>query len=305
MLFCEEQNINPLFIKRSSEIFNELQINGRQADTDENDTPVDYTTDDEGSEDTGAPADDTPEDAPEDYTVPDEGEVSAGTDASAGDTQPADMDTTGGEEGTPIDYTADTDTGDDVGGGDEGTNPTDMEGTANMGGEEEPPADYTDDAGSGDTGGDEGGENVDDVGGDTGGGDEGSGEGDTTGGDTGGGEGDDEIDQLEDDILGDLSDEQMMIKDKELKTNFSNLYDVIIDIEERINNVSKDADMIKPMEFISNKLSDLSTQVSDYLSYTYETKSYTENMVMYRMFLTVLEQINSILDNIRPNNSSK
>lgn len=286
MLFCEDQNINPLFIKRTSNIFHELQVNGQPANTDDDDAPVDYTAgDDEGAEDTGAPANDTPEDnptdAPEDYTVPDEGEESAGTDVTAGDAQPADANMGGGEE-APTDYTAEDTGGDDMGGGDEGTNPTDMEGTVNTSGEGgDPPTDYTDDAGGGDTGSGE----------DMGGGEP---AGDTTGGD-------DEIDQLEDDILGDLSDEQMAIKDKELKTNFSNLYDVIIDIEERINNVSKDANMIKPMEFISNKLSDLSTQVSDYLSYTYETKSYTENMVMYRTFLAILEQINTLLDNIKSN----
>lgn len=300
--------------KRS--LFQELTINGQQQDTDE-DGPTDYTAggDDEGAEETPPPADDNPEDnptdAPEDYTVPDEGEgdnpPGDATATVANDPAPADAGTDAADA-APTDYTADTgDTGGDMGGepapadaggepapaegGDTGGDAPPAEGDTDMGGEGAP-EDYTGGGGEGgDPGAAEEGEGAPAEGGgeDTGG---------DMGGDTGGG--DDEVEDLEKDVFGDLTDQQMDIKNKELKTNFINLYDAISDIEERINDISKDADMIKPLEFVSNKLADLAQQVSDYLSYTYPTKSYTENTVMYRLFLNVLNQINDILSTIRP-----
>lgn len=331
LLFGEE--LNPNRRRKSQSIF-ELTINGQQQDTDE-DGPTDYTAggDDEGAEETPPPADDNPEDnptdAPEDYTVPDEGEgdnpPGDATATVANDPAPADAGTDAADA-APTDYTADTgDTGGDTGGdpapadtggepapaegGDTGGDAPPAEGDTDMGGEGAP-EDYTGGGGEGgDPGAAEGGEDApaegggdpgaggnpgaeggDDTGGDMGG---------DTGGDTGGG-GDDEVEDLEKDVFGDLTDQQMDIKNKELKTNFINLYDTISDIEERINDISKDAEMIKPLEFVSNKLADLAQQVSDYLSYTYPTKSYTENTVMYRLFLNVLNQINDILSTIRP-----
>ena len=249
-----------LFYNKDFDIFHELEVNGRQVNTDDDNAPTDYTAgNDAGAETTPAPADDTPESNPEDYTVPDEGEgeESAGTDPAEGDDQPAE-----GEDNPPEDYT------DDEGGGDEGVD--------DMGGGEE---------GENDMGGEEGGDTGEDTGGDNY---------DTT--DSGG---DNEIQDLEKDVFSDLSDEQMAIKDRELKSNFSNMYDIIIDMEERINDISKDANMIKPLEFVSNKLSELSDQVSDYLSYTYSTRTYTENMINYNTFISIIEQINEILEQIR------
>ena len=330
LLLGEEFNPNR---KKKRTLF-ELTVNGQQINNEDDDNaPTDYTAggDDEGAETTPLPADDTPEDtetptdytadtgddagggadtpenAPEDYTVPDEGEgnnppqgdiandpapATTGTDMA--DAAPAE--TTGEGEESPADYTTDTGGGDapaegDAGGDQGGDAPMEGEGT---------PEDYT--SGEGGGGEEEGAPAEGGEGDPNAGGGEAPAD-DAGGGDTGGGsEADDEIGELEDDVLGDLSDQQMDIKNKELKTNFANMYDAIIDIEERINDIAKDASMIKPLEFVSNKLSDLSDQVSDYLSYTYPTKSYTENMVMYRMFLNVLSQINDIISTIRPEN---
>lgn len=236
-----------LFYENNFNILHELEVNGAQADTN-NEAPTDYTAgDDAGAETTSAPTDDTPESNPEDYTVPDEGEDSAGTDPAEGDDQPAE-------------------------------------------GENNPPEDYTDDTGDGEETDPEGEDNI---------------ETDTDGGDYNNDSGNNEIQDLEKDVFSDLSDEQMAIKDRELKSNFSRMYDIIIDIKERINDISKDANMIKSLEFAANTLSELSDQVSDYLSYTYETKSYTENMINYSMFLSVIEQINEILDNIGATHSQK
>ena len=301
MLFINETNINPAY--KSLNILTELKVNGQEQESDDNEAPVDYTADtDEGAEETPPPVDDTPESAPEDYTVPDEDERGDMNDTATANAQ---SDTTAGGDDSATDPAADTgtqedpDAGTDTSGGDD-TGGGEGDDVSGEGGE--PPTDYTsDEGGGGGEGGDmEGGGREPAEGGDAGG--------ETTGGvNTSGGESeeDNKIRDLEGEIFGDLSNAQMAIKEKELKNNFSNLYDAVIDIEERVNNISKDAAMIKPLEFISHKMSKLSDQISDYLSYTYETKSYTENMIMYNTFLDILNQINSILDTIRPENGSK
>lgn len=303
--------------KKPSRLFTELQVNGQTVETDDDDnTPTDYTSgDDEGATTTPPPADDTPESNPEDYTVPDEDEPGADdqgnqpadpTATAATDTTPADAGDMGGGEGTaPADYTA-GDTvggGDDIGGGDTGGD-TPPEG-GDMGGEGTPPTDYT--GAEGGEGGDAGGGGEGGEGG--GGGEGGEGGGDTGGdtapsGDTGGymsggsSGGDDELKSLQDDLFDSLTDEQIAIKDKELKNNFISLYDTIEVTCNRVNDISKSTSMIKPLEFIAEKLNDLSDQVSDYLTYTYKTKTYPENMIMFNLFMHSLSAINDMLSSI-------
>lgn len=312
------------YSRKPRKLFTELQVNGQTVDTDDDDnnTPTDYTSgDDEGATTTTPPVDDTPESNPEDYTVPDEDEP--GTDdqgnqpadptaTAATDTTPADAgDMGGGGEGTaPADYTAgdtagggDTGGGDDMGGGDN-TPPEggDMGGGDDMGGEGTPPTDYTGAEGGGGEGGAEGGGGGegDMGGGDAGGGDIAAAPADTRGGDTTdtSSGGDDEIKELQDDLFDSLTDEQIAIKDKELKNNFIDLYDTIEVTCNRVNDISKSTTMIKPLEFIAEKLNDLSDQVHDYLSYTYKTKTYPENMIMFNMFMHSLSTVNDMLSSI-------
>lgn len=316
LLFQEEYKPRP---------FQEVLINGQnpqEDDEDPNNTPTDYTAgDDEGAETTPAPdnppnptpeADDTnPEDNPEDYTVPDDdGETppsgNAATDARANtqegiDNQPTDYTTdTTGVEPAAAEAPSDADT--DQGAGETG------EGT-----EDNQPADYTTGGGDPEGGGgdpDAAGGDSSDAGGDP---DGGGGDPETGGGGAEGDMGDDygddsssgdsydsQIEDLEKEIFSDLSEPQMDIRNKELKKNFSALYDMINDIIERINDISKDADIIKPLEFVTLKLGDLANHVSDYLVYTFSTKSYTENMINYKLFLTAVHQINDILSKIKP-----
>lgn len=102
-----------------------------------------------------------------------------------------------------------------------------------------------------------------------------------------------------------MTDPQIDIRNKELKKNFSDMYDMINDVIDRINDISKDADMLKPMEFISNNLADLNDRISDYLNYTFATKPYTENLVNYRIFMATLVQINDMLSQIKPGEKPK
>ena len=111
---------------------------------------------------------------------------------------------------------------------------------------------------------------------------------------------DQQIQDLDKDLYADLTEPQMDIRNKELKRNFASLYDMIQDIIERINDISKDTASVKPLEFVSTKLNDLADNVSDYLVYTYSTKSYTENEINYNLFLAAVHQINDVIAKIAP-----
>lgn len=320
-------------VKRKS-IF-EVDINGQPANQDDDDAPTDYTAgDDAGAEDTGAPADDAaapnpnpaapqaaqqddtnPTDNPEDYTLPDTEDQGDEPPGGGMDTRINTPATTGAERdgATPADYTADTggDTGGDMG-GDPATGGGD---TGNAGGDpgaggeggEGAPTDYT---AGGDTGGREGGDpgaggdpaagGGDDAEGDMGGGDDAGSDDMRDDSDSSGDGYDQQIQDLDKDLYADLTEPQMDIRNKELKRNFASLYDMIQDIIERINDISKDTASVKPLEFVSTKLNDLADNVSDYLVYTYSTKSYTENEINYNLFLAAVHQINDVIAKIAP-----
>ena len=326
LLFNSDYNRHP---------FQEVLINGREPEQDENERPTDYTAEDDDTQDTGnpptapePPEDNTnPVDNPVDYTVPeDDGDTPPGGGGAANDNTP----NTGEGMGAPTtDYTADTgatpqttamNTSTDTGAPDAGADPAPpaTDAGANAGGDEGgiegegegTPTDYT--TGGGDDGGQEGDLNA--GGGDMGGGEEGGGDmggGDEGGGDEGysdyddsdsGGDGsgyDQQIQDLEKDIYADLNEPQMDIRNRELKQNFINLYNMIEDISERINDISKDTASIKPLEFVASKLNKLSDTISDYLTTTFTTKSYTENDINYRLFLKTVEDINNILAHIK------
>lgn len=198
------------------------------------------------------------------------------------------------------------------------------------GGDENLPAEQNDDVETGETDEDEpdvpdtgeenpeGGETTDD-GGDMGdeedepdvpeggepAGDDGMGD---TEGDTGeeGGEGEttddggekSELQQAEEPLYQDLSDEQKNIRDKELKNNFVELNETLTTILERMNKVVKDTINIKIVDFVVNNLLKLKDMVCYYLTETFNTKSYQENMLFYQQCLVVMSSIQKLIPEI-------
>lgn len=263
-------------------LFQELQVNGQEVNNDnDNETPTDYTADGDDSggvdsgpsgnqdgEGAGGEGTDDPNAAPEDYTVPDDG----GDNAPEGET---------GEEGNqqPPDDGGEGEQEPQQQGGDNG-------GGAEVAEGEGAPEDYTDDSNS----------DAQDIGPDNGESDDGT-EGSGMEGDSMDQESvwDRQIQDLENQINQDLSADQLAIRNQELKKNYNKLYDAINSVIDRINNIPKDINMIKPIEFASDKLAELSDLVSDYLVYTFSTKTATENEVNYQLFFNALSDINSIL----------
>lgn len=111
----------------------------------------------------------------------------------------------------------------------------------------------------------------------------------------------DGIKKKEEEILANLTPEELDIKHKELKTQFLAMFDTTTELIERINNISLDPEDIPVVEYASNNLSVLRTMLKDYMDSVYKTKSYTENYVNYNRFLATLNGINKILEEINKN----
>lgn len=113
-----------------------------------------------------------------------------------------------------------------------------------------------------------------------------------------GDEGSEELKSLENDIFQDITPEQMNIKILELKKQYLEVYSTIVDVLTRTNKIPKTTQNIKVLEFIINKLMELKDLVQFYLSNTFDTKTYMENMVNYQQYLVTLNTINRLLKEI-------
>lgn len=141
---------------------------------------------------------------------------------------------------------------------------------------------------------------------DSGGGDDDNNDTDTGGSDTDSGDNSEEpVDDLkkqEEEIYNNLSNEELDIKHKELKTQYLNMYDTVSDILARVGDINISEENVPTVEYITTTLSNLQAMLVDYLNNNYSIKSYTENLINYNRFLTVLNGINKILDEINNKN---
>lgn len=107
-----------------------------------------------------------------------------------------------------------------------------------------------------------------------------------------------DIKKQEEELLSNLTPEQLDIKHKELKDQFSSMFDIINSTIERIGDAAVNVDNINTIEYVSNKLSELKDMIIDYMKSVYSTKSYIENSINYNRFLATLNGINKILEEI-------
>lgn len=301
---------------------NELQVNGQDQNNNQN----------QNNNDTG---DTTTDDPTNDMDMP-EGPPDDGTNGGAGDNN------SGGPADNPADFTVPGgDTSNTGGGAETGStdatappNPSDGGSDADMDMPDMPPDDFTDDNpdnqapqdNSGDDAGmsppDDSGSGSEDFTDDNpdnqqppdgadanaGGGDDTS-TADTSTDDTGGGDDGDsyssKIAGLEKEIITDLSDQQQNIRDKELKNNYLLLYNNVDEIQDRLSDIPKDADMVKPIGVVINQLLELNDRIYDYLSFTYNTKTYSENLVNYYLFLDALNKINNLIKDVKKYRKNK
>ena len=307
--------ISNLFTESDFDDYRFIEKVLKEADNDDDDDNFDMP--DDGTDDTQDQSNDVP-DQGDTNNVSDGDEMGDGSDDTDFD-MPDDTTDPQGDEGIDTqsmdngpEVQADTNTdiqtsdgADDMSGGDEENfdlpdddntdGQTQDASTDNMGGDQSAGDEMGDDMSGGDD------ENFDMDGGTADGG-EGSGDdmsGDEMGDMSGGTDPDQDLKDAENDIFNGLSDQDKTIKINELKDLYQDLYNRIITLYDKVNDIPKDDELIKVYNFIIDNLSDLKQFVYDYLTNTFDNKTYLENMVNYKKYLSTLNVINGILEEIR------
>lgn len=129
---------------------------------------------------------------------------------------------------------------------------------------------------------------------------------DSSGEDSMGGEGEiDENDpnaklkELEKSIFDQLSDEQKTLKTKELKSLFNTVYNKCTDIVSNISSAERSPEQAKIYDYVMNSLTDLQKYIKDYLFQIFDSKTYIENMVQLQKYLTVLDTVSNIFEEVK------
>ena len=259
------------------EIINEMEIDGEKQDN--NDDVTDYTsesqddetpdtTDDSTNSDTENNSNTEPDDndtEPEDYT-----QMSDSDDENKdGDTEEeSDKDSTDGEssDDTTTDYTQMSDE----------DNNEDDSSSDSEGGEDNTSSDDTSSENSEDTDSDNTEEESSDNDEDN---------------------SFENLKKIEAELFSNLTDEQIAIKNTELKNQYIDLYTTIGRTLVRINDVAKTDDNIEILKFVTDKLLELRDMIDFNITTAFNTRTYIENNIIYQQCLSTLNAISDILAN--------
>lgn len=108
----------------------------------------------------------------------------------------------------------------------------------------------------------------------------------------------DELEQLERELFKNLKQEEISIRDKELKQNYIQLYYNICNLSDRIETVPKREDSIEVLTFVGNKLQEIKEVLYNYTINNYHLNTYIENNKNYLLYLAFLNKISLLLDQI-------
>lgn len=111
--------------------------------------------------------------------------------------------------------------------------------------------------------------------------------------------------ELEKSIFDQLSKEQKELKTKELKSLFDMVYNKCTDIINTISGADRSPEQAKIYDYVMNSLTDLQGYVKDYLFQIFDSKTYIENMVQLQKYLTVLDTVSSIFEEIKKSSSNE
>lgn len=100
------------------------------------------------------------------------------------------------------------------------------------------------------------------------------------------------------DIFADLSKEEQSVKIEELKQLYSDLYSSVDDFIRKINDIDPDENNVRAIKRCSNTLYNLKRYISDYLLNLFPIKSYIENDVEFNRFLTILNSVANVINDI-------
>ena len=107
------------------------------------------------------------------------------------------------------------------------------------------------------------------------------------------------IKELETQLFANLTPEQINIKNIELKTKFIEMHELVQKVITRIDNLKKTEENIHTLDFVIKKLSEMLNLLNDYITKTYDTNTYFENLVNYKTFLATLEIVTKIMNQVK------
>lgn len=111
--------------------------------------------------------------------------------------------------------------------------------------------------------------------------------------------------ELEKSIFDQLSTEQKALKTKELKTLFNSVYDKCSEIINTISSADRNPEQAKVYDYVMSSLTDLQKYIKDYLFQIYDSKTYIENMVQLQKYLTVLDTVSNIFEEVKNSSSEE
>lgn len=103
--------------------------------------------------------------------------------------------------------------------------------------------------------------------------------------------------KIEAELFSNLTDEQIAIKNTELKNQYIDLYTTIGRTLVRINDVAKTDDNIEILKFVTDKLLELRDMIDFNITTAFNTRTYIENNIIYQQCLSTLNAISDILAN--------
>ena len=106
---------------------------------------------------------------------------------------------------------------------------------------------------------------------------------------------------IEDELFADLTQDQILIKNNELKKQFIDLYEVIGSCLIRIKNTDKTEDTAKILKFINEKLLEVRDLVDYNITTAFDTRTYIENSAILQEFIKTLNDISSMIDVLNKN----
>lgn len=289
-------NIKNLLSEEAKAYLEDFNADGEEEDQDNNDdytmgddeedTQEDNQDQNDQDDNTDTQATDGPEpEESEEYNMDDD-EGQEGEDAPEGqEGQEEDQGEEDEEDNNEDEYTLDNpEGGEDNQEGEEGQ---EDEGDQGEGGEDGPDQEDSDEYSMD---GDEGG--------DAQGGGEGDDSGDLGSDDTTEDDKLDSIKQIEKELFDKMTPEQKKIKIETLKQNYIDLFnrcDTILDTLTEAN--PEDESTSKIFIFIQNTLSEMKENIHDYLTKTFDTKSYIENDAQFKQYLVIIDSIDKLLEN--------
>lgn len=111
---------------------------------------------------------------------------------------------------------------------------------------------------------------------------------------------DDGMKKIEDEMNKGLTDKEIDLRNKQLKTKYVEVYEIVKNINNRMESVPKTEENMPVIDFINDKILELKQLIYDYLNTTYDTQTYIKNYTNHQEYLTVLAGIKKLFDEIKP-----